>query len=658
MGVARSVSLNFILCSLLLAACSPNQTTAVSPTATPSPTQSITPTPSAIPSPSPTARPQAILRSPASIYSGPGTNRYRVLGQLSAGTTVFVFGIFGDFVSMSTTAENGGTTGFVSKDALGNLPPALPELTVDQVPLEPILFADCLPFKFDPATNAFAYSYSGDQWRNFISGAIPLDEPIIVSVDELTLHGNAYGDIKVMGGPESQTPWWKGSSRLEIAAEGEYYRLYLRDGASDARIGVLTVPGKTNRPLKVVFNDVQGTSFDVYYAGAHFGFVDVTTVPGLKLPGGLFPKKQIYFGVGTPPNGSFLVQGLTLGNLPSGQWTEPTAPPIGLAKLAKIRNITIGTELSIRDLPAQAYCQIMERDFNVAVLSEFSWTNTWLGRQKYDFPTLDMAVEAAQQHGWRIRASHLVWGARGFLPDWLVRGNYSRDDCIAILKEHIQTIVHRYGDRVQEWSIANEVFSRSLFLHDDFWYQKIGPEYVEMAFRWAREADPDGILLLNDFNNESPRDGRSRAIIDAMYKKVEELKAKGVPIDAVGMQMHILLPFSIYPAPEKDDVVETMRKFGSLGVRIFITEMDIDLTRVPGTKEQKLSYQADVYGEMMEACIESGVCDSFTVWGISDATSWVSSYFHEPNAAPLLFDALYNPKPSYFAIRDKLVESA
>jgi endo-1,4-beta-xylanase len=643
--------------SFLLVSCAPGSAAAVS--ATPAPTHtlsvpSVTPTPSSIPSPSSTPYPQLLLIRPAGLYSGPGTARYRVLGRLAAGTTVSALGTFGDFVLASVPSENGGLEGYIWKGAIGDLPASIPELPSDAVPLEPLLYAECLPVTADPAGNSVTFSNPTTDWRSVETNPIPLEAPLVFSIDGVELQVGTYSEIRIIGSAENRTPWWKGNTRIEIMKVWDRYEINVMDGTSENRVKVMEIAGGTDRSLALVFQDIEGKEFDVIYGGNRFGHINVTDFPGLHLPGGIFPKKQVYFGLGIPANESMTIRNLNLGNVPAGKWSEPAAPLVGLAELARARNITIGTELSIRDLPTLGYCRAMQRDFNLAVISEFSWSTTWLGRNKYDFATLDAAVNAARAHGWRIRASHLVWGMREALPGWLLRGNFSREDCIAILKEHVQTLARRYADKVQEWSIANEFFSRSLFLHDDFWYQKIGPDYAEMAFRWAREADPDGILLLNDFNNESPRDGKSRAIIDAMYKKVEEWKAKGVPIDAVGFQMHILLPFSSYPAPKKADVLDTMRKFGGLGVRIFITEMDVDLTRVPGTRDEKLAFQAGFYGEMMDACIESGVCDSFTVWGISDAGSWVSTYFHEANAAPLLFDAFYNPKPAYFAVWESL----
>jgi endo-1,4-beta-xylanase len=192
----------------------------------------------------------------------------------------------------------------------------------------------------------------------------------------------------------------------------------------------------------------------------------------------------------------------------------------------------------------------------------------------------------------------------------------------------------------------------------DFWNDKIGPEYIALAFQTARLADPNGILIFNDANNQAPQDTSSSGVVNKMYTTVKQLKSQGVPIDVVGMQMHLLQLWETSVPPQKADVIATMQKFAALGVRIYITEMDVDLTRQPGSQAEKWTFEAGVYRDMMEACLESGVCDSFATWDISDANSWIScaskGCLNEKNADPLMFDPAYVPKPAYFAVRDAL----
>jgi len=139
---------------------------------------------------------------------------------------------------------------------------------------------------------------------------------------------------------------------------------------------------------------------------------------------------------------------------------------------------------------------------------------------------------------------------------------------------------------------------------------------------------------------------------------VKDLKSKGVPIDVVGMQMHLLVPWNSQILPQKSDVIQTMRRFAYLGVSIYITEFDLNLQNIPGTQEERWDVQAKVYRDMLDACLESGVCKSFSTWGVSDSTSWQTCgqwwCLNFPKADPLMFDGLLQPKPAYYAVRDAL----
>jgi endo-1,4-beta-xylanase len=186
---------------------------------------------------------------------------------------------------------------------------------------------------------------------------------------------------------------------------------------------------------------------------------------------------------------------------------------------------------------------------------------------------------------------------------------------------------------------------------ENFWYQNIGPEYIEIALRAAGEADPDAVLILNfDRNEEINRQS------DGIYNLIADLKLRGVPVDGVGMEMHL---FATDP-PDKESVVANMRRFGELGVKVYITELDVNLYGVEGTPEEKMTVQARIYRDMLEACLESGACESYTMWGFMLPYSWLlgPDYAYGPAETYLLFDEDGNPNESYFAIRDALRAAA
>jgi endo-1,4-beta-xylanase len=127
-------------------------------------------------------------------------------------------------------------------------------------------------------------------------------------------------------------------------------------------------------------------------------------------------------------------------------------------------------------------------------------------------------------------------------------------------------------------------------------------------------------------------------------------------VDAVGMEMHLFNEYT----PKKDCLISIMRQFAELGVRVYITEMDRNLTfkldNFPDERD-RWEYEACVYSNVMDACMESGVCDSFATWGVSDALSYLTDPAQKnlPESDPLLFDKYFVPKPAYFAVRDSLL---
>lgn len=337
-----------------------------------------------------------------------------------------------------------------------------------------------------------------------------------------------------------------------------------------------------------------------------------------------------------------------------------TPRPLGLRDFANKRGLEIGTQIVNSMLRYAPYRNTAATEFNLAIIDgELHWNLAAPpfrpDRTHYNFAYADRVVDFARANGMEVQAHHLVWGYDMFLPEWLVKGNFSRDDLLAILHENIQTILKHYQGRVSEYVVVNEAFTPSGYVQN-FWYNNLGPDYIEMSFRWAREADPNAILIYSDFDAEVIDDKSNR-----IYEMVKDFKARGVPIDGIGMQMHWLNPaYQTNGIPSKQEVIANMKRFGELGVKIYVTEFDVNLANVQGTQQQRRNYEAQVYKEMVEACLESEVCKSFSMFGFTDAMSWytISSCpgcFGDPNAEPLVFDKDYKPKPAYFAVRDALL---
>lgn len=638
------------------------------PTSTETPTPALTPSPTVtntpIPTAAPTERPQATLEKVTTLYSGPGNQGYNVVAKLEVGETVWPLGTFGDFVQVEALADKAPQIGFVLKSDLGTFPPGIPELESSQVPWQPM---DILDSFFDATatlrgTTITVNNTNYDGYYDFHGRPVTLETGFKISL-QLQTSDRQWGSLKLQDQPNSEQVWWQGIRRLDIATDGRYLRLEIHDGRSEAG-ETIYLSGSGTQTVTVTFLDPNGKSIAITNSeGQQIALVDVSKIKWLDLSDGLFPENRIYIGCVTSPKSILTIGSLSMEVLPTGKWmaASQSETPSGLRQFARQKGITMGTDFSWWWRGDARYWNIMTKDYDVAILSEFSSQDFWRGRGDYNFERMDNIVNWTLRSGWQVRASHLVWGAieSKAVPNWLLKGQYSREEYIQILKEHIKTVVGHYKGRVAEWSIANEAIGRSFCDSGcDFWNDKIGPEYIEIAFRAAREADPNAILIFNDDNNQSPQDAATQRNIDKMYATVKDLKSRGVPIDIVGMQMHLFLPWNSQVRPKKEDVIKTMQRFAELGVDIYVTEFDVNLHERQGSQKERWDFEAELYRDMVAACLESGVCKSFATWGVSDSTSWITCTedwcVKLPDADPLMYDKEFRPKPAYKAVYDVL----
>jgi endo-1,4-beta-xylanase len=237
------------------------------------------------------------------------------------------------------------------------------------------------------------------------------------------------------------------------------------------------------------------------------------------------------------------------------------------------------------------------------------------------------------------------------VPAWLSEGTFTREELMAILREHIQTVVGRYRGQIAVWDVVNEALAGTAdgSLRDYFWLRAIGPTYIDLAFRWANEADPAARLFYNEFFAEG-RGPKS----DRVYELVRDLRGRGVPAHGVGMQMHIEeegRPSPQRPIPQ--EVATNMDRLAALGLTVHVTEMDVRVGQNAG--QAQLESQARMYADILRVCLAAPTCEALVTWGVSDLHSWLRvPPQSQPWEQPLLFDDTYRPKPAYYAVRDIL----
>jgi endo-1,4-beta-xylanase len=270
----------------------------------------------------------------------------------------------------------------------------------------------------------------------------------------------------------------------------------------------------------------------------------------------------------------------------------------------------------------------------------------------FDFAGADRVIEFAEAHDMQIRGHVLVW--HDCFPEWLQGRDLTREEAIAIMHEHIMTVVGRYRGRIAVWDVVNEAFvSDGRRREESMWQQWIGDDYIELAFRFAHEADPDALLFYNDADGEIIN-SKSNAI----YELVRDLRLADVPIHGVGMQMHVTLG-EVGEGGLLDPVSlnQNIRRLGQLGLQVEITEMDVAHRGAPN--DEIRAGIAGTYYQIFETCLSTPFCTGLITWGVHDASTWLRDPQWSPNpeVGPLLFNDDFEPNPAYDAMRDVLARS-
>ncbi|MFC6726126.1 endo-1,4-beta-xylanase [Halobium palmae] len=263
----------------------------------------------------------------------------------------------------------------------------------------------------------------------------------------------------------------------------------------------------------------------------------------------------------------------------------------------------------------------------------------------YDFRDADAIVNFGRANDTTVRGHALVWHNQ--TPDWFQSWDYTDDQLRTFLREHVHTVVGRYRRTVDAWDVVNEAVADDGTMRETVWYDAMGEAYVDRAFEWANEVNPDADLYYNDYGADAVN-GKS----DAVYDLLDRLLDRGVPVDGVGLQLHALGEW-----PDPASIAENVRRFQELGLDVQITEMDVAFP-AGEAPDDALERQAEYYRDVVDVCLETGV-DTLVTWGVRDADSWLRSFrdFSERfTGDPLLFDDRNRPKPAYRAVSEALSE--
>jgi GH35 family endo-1,4-beta-xylanase len=287
------------------------------------------------------------------------------------------------------------------------------------------------------------------------------------------------------------------------------------------------------------------------------------------------------------------------------------------------------------------------------------------------FGESDRFVALARGAGLDVVGHCLVWAKDDRTDSWMMTEEdgqpVSRETLLKRIDDHVRTVVGRYADAATMWDVVNEAVADSgdSLLRDSVYSRTIGIDFVVTAFKAARAKDPDALLIYNDYNDQMPE---KRRRIVAFLK---ELKAKGAPVDAYGMQGHFELG---------EDVVPQLRamfdEVQALGLKVVVSELDLDVVKRyrwwadNGAYREELA-RTNPYPDGLPPEIQKQLADQYAAifrlfeerrdqiarvsfWNLHDGESWLNDFPWKRTNHPLLFDRERKPKPAFDAVYEVL----
>jgi endo-1,4-beta-xylanase len=273
------------------------------------------------------------------------------------------------------------------------------------------------------------------------------------------------------------------------------------------------------------------------------------------------------------------------------------------------------------------------------------WDQTRPNVTDFDFKETDSMVKFASDNKMLVRGHPLVWYNA---PAPWMKETINSQNARQILTTHIKTVVRRYAGKMHSWDVVNEAIelkNGQSALRKDLWSESLGPDYIELSFRTAAQADPKALLVYNETELEY-----SEAHQVAVLQLLERLKSKGTPLHALGIQSHL-------DGSRDDFNPQKFRKFiknvANLGLKVMITELDVIDQNLPLDINQRDRIIAGVYEDYLTTVLAEKSVIAVINWGLTDRYTWINQYIPRKDQAPsrpLPFDRDMKPKLAWNGI--------
>jgi endo-1,4-beta-xylanase len=352
----------------------------------------------------------------------------------------------------------------------------------------------------------------------------------------------------------------------------------------------------------------------------------------------------------------------TLGGLAS----EAFATHAPLWRIAQRNGVVFGTAIATWMFEDEPFMDLVDREAAlIFTMDDFLWYQLKPSRNApLNFGPGDQIVALAEQNGQLVFGAHLVWD-EGLGEGWAEGELFELSEAEAreLLFGTLAATVRRYRGRMAGWIVVNEIVANGdegdRGMRTDYpWYQTIGRGFAAEAFHLARQNDPKATLVLNEFGFETvnefgdqPEARRRNAL-----QIVDELQGQGVPLDAFGIQGHLLANRFL----DRFDVSGYRRFLAELadrGLDILITELDVLDDGLPRNIRLRDAAIADIYSRYLDTVLAEPAVKSIMPFGLSDRYTWLEEDFPRRDGSPrrpLPYDADLQPKPAYSAFHDEL----
>lgn len=351
--------------------------------------------------------------------------------------------------------------------------------------------------------------------------------------------------------------------------------------------------------------------------------------------------------------------------LPAKGWTQHTL------KEAFADDFLVGAAIDygeLRDTSAVLH-ELIRSEFSAIVCENSMKADHTEPREDiFNLAGGDAVVDYAERNGQVVTGHCLVWHSQ--CPSWMFGPDSTgrpidREMLIRRMRNHIYGVCGHYRGKVKGWDVVNEAIESDGSWRKSEYYRILGDEFIALAFQFAHEADPDAELYYNDYGMESPRKR------EAVVRLIRNLKARGLRIDAIGMQSHLSLWTDL------DEYERSIEAFAAEGVKVMATELDVSVLPWPGSvnpelvegpnadistsfeyqerynpyrdglPDDVLAQQADFYRHLFAIYRRhADVITRITFWGVHDGTSWLNNFpIRGRTNYPLLFDRNLQRKP-------------